>query len=565
MLKRIDEAKIQTKLVVAPLVMVALFAVVAIVLFRAIDTGGKSLDAISESAIDLQFAVSDLSEATVNANTKIYRIMTLGGAMDDAESMQKLADGFAADIVQLQNYMASLEVLPAAQSRSDLIAALKEPFELYVGEATGAVEMALIDTATAVFMMSTAEAAYEELAAGLESLRASVRQDAAGLVADAQSEAAFSTTLAIVLSIVAVIIGSAVAWGIGVMIKSGIVNLSQTATGIAEGDLERTVDGVERTCEIGQMAKSLDFLRLRAKEADDLSAQIAAQAEERAERSKKVEQLIANFDRAVADGLGDMNNAFGSLSNTSTDISQGATASDSIALQVASAAEEASRNVGTVASAAEELSASIAEVNNLARTSTGIVQTVSNRTDGASTKVKDLAEAAAKIGEVTKLITDIASQTNLLALNATIEAARAGEAGKGFAVVATEVKSLASETEKATNEIGTQIGAIQTITQDVVSAISGVGESIVEVESAMSSLAETVSQQANATQLIAQNATEASAGTHEVSARIAEASAQVSSTRLSADSVIDTVGQCTNAGKTLQERIETFLQDVRVA
>jgi methyl-accepting chemotaxis protein len=208
------------------------------------------------------------------------------------------------------------------------------------------------------------------------------------------------------------------------------------------------------------------------------------------------------------------------LMNTAQSLASSADQTRSQTSTVAAASEQASAAVETVAAAAEELSCSLQEVGAQVTQSTTIVGNAVAETKRVNAQVEGLAEAASKVGAVVALIQDIASQTNLLALNATIEAARAGEAGKGFAVVANEVKNLANQTAKATEDITAQIGAIQNATQEAVSAILGITDTIGQIEEVISVIAHAVTQQNEATGEIALNAQQASIGTQDVSGNI---------------------------------------------
>ncbi|MBL4689923.1 MAG: chemotaxis protein [Rhodospirillales bacterium] len=231
------------------------------------------------------------------------------------------------------------------------------------------------------------------------------------------------------------------------------------------------------------------------------------------------------------------------------------------AQSLSATAEQASANVQTVASAAEELSASIEEVGRQVRESSEIAQSAAHEAEQTNASVEELAEAADKIGQVVELISDIAAQTNLLALNATIEAARAGDAGKGFAVVANEVKSLASQTAKATGDISAQISAIQAATGNAVTAIKGIGETISKVNEIAGTIASAVEQQGAATQEIARNVQEASAGTQEVSTNIVEVQKAAGETGESSTQVLEAASELSKQSEALQAEIAAFMND----
>jgi len=232
---------------------------------------------------------------------------------------------------------------------------------------------------------------------------------------------------------------------------------------------------------------------------------------------------------------------------------------------VAAASDEASSNVQTVASAAEELTASIGEIGRQVVRSTNSTTQAVQEADRTNAQIRNLAEAAQQIGDVIKLINDIAGQTNLLALNATIEAARAGEAGKGFAVVASEVKSLANQTAKATEEIGAKIAQMQTATEQSVSAVKVIGETIGEISQVSTSIASAVEQQGAATQEIARNVQQASAGTSEVSSNVAGISQAASDTGRIATRVSGASEKISGEVNTLRSEVEKFLASVKAA
>ncbi len=226
---------------------------------------------------------------------------------------------------------------------------------------------------------------------------------------------------------------------------------------------------------------------------------------------------------------------------------------------VAAASEEVTANIQTVASAAEQLAASVHEVSSQVSDSARISQEAVTETERTNQTVQGLAEAAQKIGDVVSLISDIAGQTNLLALNATIEAARAGEAGKGFAVVASEVKSLATQTAKATEDIASQIGAIQGATKDAVSAIQGIGQTIGRISEIATSISSAVEQQSAATSEISRNVQEASNGTQEVSSNITGVSTSASESGQSAGQVLSAAESLANEGEQMRQKVDEFL------
>ncbi len=274
------------------------------------------------------------------------------------------------------------------------------------------------------------------------------------------------------------------------------------------------------------------------------------------EHADRFEQTIKGMVEIVASAATQLQSTARTMEGTANSTSQRATV-------VASAAEDASANVQTVAAAAEELSASIAEISCQVSQSTDTANGAVAEAEKTNDQVQGLAEAAQKIGEVVSLINDIASQTNLLALNATIEAARAGEAGKGFAVVASEVKNLANQTAKATEEISAQITGIQNATQDAVHAIQGIGSTIGEISESSSAIAAAVEEQGAATQEIARNVEQASSGTTEVTTNINEVTQQATETGNAASQVLEAAGELASQAEKLSTEVSSFLHTIR--
>lgn len=285
------------------------------------------------------------------------------------------------------------------------------------------------------------------------------------------------------------------------------------------------VPGAERRDELGEMARSAEVLRAGMAEADRLRAgQEAARAEAEAERLASRDRLAAEVERAlgaVADGLA---TASTSLRNSTDSVAATALATAGQAAAAAEGAERTGMDVQAVAAAAEEMSATVAEVTRKVIEAAEVARRAAEEARATDATVRVLAEGAGRIGEVVQLISNIAGQTNLLALNATIEAARAGDAGKGFAVVAGEVKSLAAQTAKATEEIGSQIQGMQAATAEAVKAIRGVGITVERSSEIAADIAAAVEQQGAATREIARNVTQAAAGTTEVSAQASRVS-----------------------------------------
>jgi methyl-accepting chemotaxis protein len=358
--------------------------------------------------------------------------------------------------------------------------------------------------------------------------------------------------------------------GLGFFVARGLSRPVMALTGamnsLSSGDMTVEIPGSGRVDEIGTMAKAVDVFKRSMVDAERLRTEREA-SKQRAEADKKamMGKLADSFDAQVKVVVDRVSASAEEMQGTARSMSGAVESASKRSTAVAAASEEASTNVQTVASAAEELSSSIAEINRQVVQSARIADKAVEEAGRTNQTVQGLAEAAQKIGDVVKLINEIAGQTNLLALNATIEAARAGEAGKGFAVVAAEVKSLANQTAKATEDIGAQIGAIQSATQDSVKAIEGIGGTIKQIHEIATTIAAAVEEQGAATQEIARNVQQAAQGTGEVSSNIADVTAAVGETGAAASRVLSAAGELTSQSDALRKQVEDFLAAIRAA
>jgi methyl-accepting chemotaxis protein len=353
---------------------------------------------------------------------------------------------------------------------------------------------------------------------------------------------------------------------IGRSVTRPIATIAALTSRLAAGDSAFEVPYTARRDEVGGLAKALAVFKENAAAVVRMHAEQAELKHKAdAEKRQAMIDLAGKFEASIQAVVGEVIGESGQMQEAAQCMSRTAGEASRRAQVVEDAGRQASGNVQAVASAAEELSASIAEISQRVTQAASVANKAAADGQRTNETVEGLAAAANKIGEVIGLINEIASQTNLLALNATIEAARAGDAGKGFAVVAGEVKSLASQTAKATEEISAQINAIQSETAEVVTNIQDIRATIMQVNEISSSIAAAVEEQGAATKEIAHSVQQAASGTNEVSHNISSVTAATAETGSVADTVLQSSGRLSTKLQTLQNEVATFLANVRAA
>ena len=334
---------------------------------------------------------------------------------------------------------------------------------------------------------------------------------------------------------------------------------------LASGDLTATAAIRERHDEIGALAGTFGVFRVQAVENARMEREGKETRAHEEQRAATVRTQIEGFEDGARAALTALANAAAEMRSASAEMEAIAARTNLGVSAAAAAASETSGSVTGIAAATEQLSSSINEISRNVAHAAGITSRAVEETRRTDATVRGLAESAARIGEVVQLINDIAGRTNLLALNATIEAARAGEAGKGFAVVASEVKSLATQTAKATEEIARQITAVQAVTGETVQAIRRIATTIDEVNDVATSIAAGVEEQGASTQEIARNVQQAARRTQDMSETIAGVSRDAHATDTTARAVKTASGAVDGQTETLRRRVDSFLEGIRAA
>jgi methyl-accepting chemotaxis protein len=516
------------------------------------------LDELSGNAGEAELPAVELGIKQVTAQ---YQAMTALANMFVVNSDQAVAASALARLKFVENSLHAIsttddKIVPGLKEAASLLEDYKQALSKLVENSKSIEELTaeMADSAAAIVKGSSA-------------MKANLLSDQQRLEAESDATIVQTEHLIVALAGGGFLLGAVLAILLGKGISRPMTAMCKAMRELAGGHFDVVLPGLGRKDELGEMAAAVEEFKLQAvaKAERDATTQEAQNKASSAARRTELIRFADEFETAVGAIVSNVSASAVQLESAAGTLTRTAETTQSLSSKVAGSSDEASSNMQSVASATEELSASVDEIGKRVRESSRIAEAAvvqAQQTDG---RIGKLSRAAQEIGDVVKLITAIAEQTNLLALNATIEAARAGDAGRGFAVVASEVKSLASQTAKATDEISSHILGMQGATQESVAAIKEIGGTISQISDIASSISTAVEQQGSATQEIARSVQNVAKGTDEAAADIMEVNRGATETGSASADVLNSARTLSSESTRLRAELDRFMANIRAA
>jgi methyl-accepting chemotaxis protein len=566
MIRFLADRTIRAKVLAVPMGLTLLLLALGGYAYTLLNGNETSVRRLNEAVTEPTIIVLEFSARARASLSELYRLTSVAANENDDAKLAKLSKDETERLESFGRAFGGLKAsLIAAGTTPSQVQALDATLGDYIKQAKFVADMAESDAASALTFMSgtqTKFAAMEKELGTVIATLANARQiSLASIYHDMRTGRSVFISVILATAVAALMVAVLV----GRLISRPVIAMTAVLGRLADKDYSAAIPALGQMNEIGHMAKAIEILKDRSQEADRLVEERRQAAEASLRNAQHLQGITQRFECTVGEVAEHVATSAAAM-QAKAELVAGAAAQTSRQCEAVNAASgKATNNTQMVAAAAEELSSSAAEVSRQVAQATQIAGQAVREAIATDASIQELAEAGQKINEVVKLINDIAGQTNLLALNATIEAARAGEAGKGFAVVASEVKSLATQTAKATEDIATQVTAIQSATSGAVQAIQRISDTIGSINEIATAIASAVEQQGAASKEIACNVQEAATCTQEVSGDIVEVTQAAAKTGQASASLIDIAGRLAQQSDTLRQELKSFLSAVAAA
>jgi methyl-accepting chemotaxis protein len=562
-----NNLRLRWKILLAPALLILILVGLGSYALQTLRTNQASVAGLISGPVYQSEVVADFTTAVWTAHARLYRLAATAANESDQQKVTTVAKETATALAGVADKLRAVESIKGSDKKtSDLIENLKLAVAAYTKQAKNAIEMADGDPGSALIFIMGAERSFAQIEKLSDDMIVASNDIRDREIARANLKLDEQQMLLPAIMLGAVFLGCLVSLLVSSGITKPVVQLAAAIKCISQGDFDASIPARDRRDEIGVISDAVQVFAESMKDNDRLrveQAEASAQAE--AEKKAAVHNLADKFQAAIGSIVDSVSSASTELEAAASTLTHTAETTQQLSATVASASEEASGNVQSVASATEEMTSSVNEIARQVQESSKIAGEAVSQAQQTDARIGELSHAAQRIGDVVKLITAIAEQTNLLALNATIEAARAGEAGRGFAVVAQEVKALAAQTAKATDEIGTQIAGMQTATRESVAAIKEIGSTIGRISGIASTIAAAVEEQGAATTEIARNVHQAAQGTLQVAKNIGDVNKGAAETGAASNQVLSSAQALSTEGSKLKLEVDKFLATVRAA